>query len=86
MRPAQEQRAEQQRHEQERQNQEEQDQEEQHEVEADSPARQRPVRNRRQPMRYGAQPLQQRTPGNSPRERKRRQAAASRVATQRREL
>ena len=37
-------------------------------------------------MRYGAQPLQQRTPGNSPRERKRRQAAASRVATPRREL
>ena len=47
--------------------------------------RQRPVRKKRVPERLGAQPQQQRAAGNSPRERKRRQAAASKVSTPRRE-
>ena len=45
-----------------------------------------PRRNNATHAACQAQPMQQKTPGNSPRERKRRQAAASRVATQRREL
>ena len=45
----------------------------------------RPVRERRQPERYGVQVQQQRPAASSPRERKRRQAEAAKRATPRRE-
>ena len=70
-----------------REEQQQQEQmEEQNEEEAERlESRERPVRERRPPERYGEQSQQQKAAGNSPRERKRRQAAAAKVATPRRE-